>query len=389
MQKIKELFITLLILMVTVEAFALIAIKFFKYTNIWYKYPTYTYWGPTVKESYDPLGPHYIDTDSVKWGTWHIPNTTIRHKGDCFDVNMTFNSIGARGPLPTKTDSNTTIFLGDSFIEGFALAENETIPAQYSKFKNVPTLNLGGGGSFGTTQMAMIYDSLSPSFKHKNVILCLYLDNDFIDDDINYTYKGRYRPYLVKDSLNQTFKVIYQDSLKNSIAKGGSYKSGQLVEKINKLSIADHFRQNDKSFSEKIFSFTYSARLFTELYYRAKAKNKEPQEVTFSQKSIDILRYNLQKIAKKAEANGAKLYVLNVPSKNLLFALNQKPEYKAKIDFVIKRNLAGQKFHYLDLTQHIIDKKIKLNDIYFDCDSHFNPKGAFVMAEYLLYHTNF
>ena len=203
MQKIKEIFTSIAILLITIEVFSFVAIKYFNYTNIWYKYPTYTYWGPTIKENYDPLGPHYIDTDAGSWATWHIPNTTIRHKGDCYDVNMQFNSIGARGALPAKTDTNTTIFLGDSFIEGFALAENETIPAQYSVFKKVPTLNLGGGGSFGSTQMAMIYDSLAPQFKHKNVILCLYLDNDFIDDNIDYAYKNRYRPYIVKDKESQ------------------------------------------------------------------------------------------------------------------------------------------------------------------------------------------
>lgn len=388
MSKIKDFFVSILIILVTIEIFAFVAVRFLHYTNIWYKYPTYTYWGKTIKESYDPLGPHYIDTDAVSWATWHIPNTEIRHKGDCFDVNMKFNSIGARGELPNATDKNTTIYLGDSFIEGFALAENETIPAQFAKFKNEQVLNLGGGGSFGSTQMAMIYDSLGQTFKHKAVVVCLYLENDFTDDDIDQFYPARYRPYLLKNTDNQGFKVEYKDSLKNSSAKADAYKKGQQIETISKYSITDYFKIEDKPFLQKLVSLTYSSRLFMEIYYRAQSKKQAPMEVQFNEKNIEILKYNLDKIAKRAENEGAKMYVLNIPSKYLMYALQTDMTYKTKIDSLINSCLKGRKANYLDLTQHILNKKVKPTEIYFDCDSHFNSKGSFIMAEYLLYHIN-
>ncbi len=389
MTKIKSFLVSIIIIFVTIEIFAFVVIQFFKYTNIWYKYPTYLYWGPTIKETYDPLGPHYIDTDSVSWGTWHIPNSEIRHKGDCYDVNMKFNSIGARGYLPKAEDSTTTIFLGDSFIEGFALAENETIPAQYSIFKKVPTLNLGGGGSFGSTQMAMVYDSLGSRFKHKSVIVCLYLENDFIDDDINQYYPSRYRPYLIKDVDNKSFKVIYKESLKNSFAKSGSYTKGQTIETISKYSISDYFNLKDKSTLIKLATLTYTSRLFTEIFYRVKNKNLLPLELKYSQHNIEILKYNLSKIAVRAAKSGAEMYVLNIPSKYLMYSLKQNIEYKTKIDSVINTSISGKNVHYLDFTQHLINNKTKASEIYFDCDSHFNQKGAYSLSEYLIYHTNF
>jgi hypothetical protein len=388
MSKIKDFFVSILIILITIEIFAFVAVRFLHYTNIWYKYPTYTYWGSTIKEIYDPLGPHYIDTDAVSWTTWHIPNSEIRHKGACFDVNMKFNSIGARGELPNPTDKNTTIFLGDSFIEGFALTESESIPAQYSKFKKEPVLNLGAGGSFGSTQMAMIYDSLGKNFKHKAVIVCLYLENDFVDDDINQFYPARYRPYLVKDANNQGFKIEYKDSLKSSIAKPSAYKKGQQIETISKYSIADYFKMEDKPFLQKLVSLTFSSRLFMEIYYRAQSKKQPPMEVQFNAKSSEILNYNLDKIAERAEREGAKLYVLNIPSKYLMYALETDLTYKTKIDSLINSCIKDTKANYLDLTQHILNKKVKPTEIYFDCDSHFNAKGAFVMSEYLLYHIN-
>ncbi|MES2794495.1 MAG: hypothetical protein V4683_00945 [Bacteroidota bacterium] len=388
MFKIKDFIVSTLIILVTIEVFALVAIKLLHYTNIWYKYPTYLYWGPSIQENYDPLGPHYIDTDSVSWATWHIPNSEIRHKGDCFDVNMRFNSMGARGILPDKNDKNNTIFLGDSFIEGFALAENETIPAQYSQFKKTSVLNLGGGGSFGSTQMAMIYDSIGQSFKHKAVIVCLYLENDFIDDDISLAYPKRYRPYLVKSSDGKSFNIVYKDSLHHSIAKANAYQKGQKIERVQKYSISDYFKLKDKPFIQKLVSLTHTSRFFMEIYYRAKSKKQEPMEVQFTQNNVEILKYNLAKIAKRAEKEGAEMYVLNIPSKYLMYALETNLNYKTKIDSVINHCLVGQKAHYLDLTQHILNKKTPINELYFNCDSHFNTHGSFIMAEYLLYHTN-
>lgn len=384
---VKEILRSLLIILVTVEIFALVMVKFFNYTSLWYKYPTYTYWGPTVKEVYDPLGPHYIDNEDVSWATWHIPNTEIRHKGDCYDVLMKFNEVGARGELPSKSDSNTVIFLGDSFIEGFALAENETIPAQYNQFTKLPTLNLGGGGSFGTTQMAMIYDSLGKVFTHKKVIVCLYLENDFVDDDISQYYPGRYRPYLVQSADNQNYKLIYKESIEQSFAKKDAYKKGQTIENIKKYSLPDFFKLTDKTFMQKLAGLTYSSRFFMEVFYRAQNKNNLPMELRSTKSQQKLLKYNLEKIVKYANKNHAEVYVTNIPSKYLLASLESQPENKAKVDRVIQDALSDTHAPYLDFTGYLISKKPNLQEIFYPCDSHFNPKGAFLLSEYLLYHT--
>ena len=388
MHFIKEIIKSIIIILITIELFALVMVKLFKYTSLWYKYPTYTYWGPTIKENYDPLGPHFIDTKEVSWGTWHIPNSEIRHKGDCYDVPMKFNEVGARGNLPSKTDSNTVIFLGDSFIEGFALGENETIPAQYNQFTKLPTLNLGGGGSFGTTQMAMIYDSLGKEFKHKKVIVCLYLENDFVDDDINQFYPSRYRPYLIKNTDNQIFKVVYKENIEQSFAKKEAYKKGQNIENIKKYSLKDFFKLSDKTLLQKLAGITYTSRFVMELFYRAQNKNNLPMELRSNKTQQNILKYNLEKIVKLANKNHAEVYVTNIPSKYFLSSLESQPENKAKVDQVIQNALNATHAHYLDFTGYLISKKPKLQEIFYECDSHFNPKGAFVFSEYLLYHTN-
>lgn len=385
MQKTKESLITLFIVFITLEIFSFIAIKYFHYSNLWYKYPTYTYWGSTIKESYDPLGPHFIDTN-LPWSTWHINNSEIRHKGECFDIKMKFNEIGARGALPSKGNSNTTIFLGDSFIEGFGLAENQTISDQYSQISHEPVINLGGGGSFGTSQMAMIYDSIGQVFKHKKVVVCLYLENDFTDDDINKSYPSRYRPYLVKDKESGTFNVIYkEDALKKSMAKADSYYKGQIINVVKKYSIADYFKEKDmnKSAFQKAIIMTFSARMLVELYNRANSKNYPPLETTFNKQNSEILNYNIDKICRRAAESHAQVYLLNIPSKYLLLSLNSKNNYKASIDSLLTKSIGNKKAKYLDLTRHILDKNIALNNIFFECDAHFNPLGAKIVAEYL------
>jgi hypothetical protein len=385
MQKVKEAMNTILVVIITLEIFSFIAIKYFHYTNLWYKFPTYANWGKTIKESYDPLGPHYIDTD-LPWSTWHLKNTEIRHKGDCFDVKMKFNEIGARGILPNKDDTNTTVFLGDSFIEGFGLAENQTISDQYSKTSNTPVLNLGAGGSFGTTQMAMIYDSIGQIFKHKRVIVCLYLENDFTDDDITKSYPSRYRPYLVKNKINGRFEIKYkEDSLKKSMAKADSYYKGQMVNLIKKYSIGDYFSDStiQKSGFQKFLTMTYSARMLVELYNRANSKNFPPLETSFTNENAEILQYNIDKICKRAALSGAEVCILNIPSKYLLQLHASNPKYKTTIDSLISKSIGAKKAKYLDLTENILSQKVGLNNIFFECDAHFNAIGAKIVAEYL------
>lgn len=86
--------------------------------------PTYLSW--TWEDDYqktNPIGPHKIDT-SLPWCTIHPPGGRFRQQLPCKTVEMRFNAEGFRGPLPERNDARTTLFLGDSFTEGWGLEED-------------------------------------------------------------------------------------------------------------------------------------------------------------------------------------------------------------------------------------------------------------------------
>jgi hypothetical protein len=57
-------------------------------------------------------------------------------------------------------------------------------------------LNFGTSGGFGTVQELMLYTSLASSFDHSDVLLFVFPNNDFSDNDPKYWPPSRYRPYL-------------------------------------------------------------------------------------------------------------------------------------------------------------------------------------------------
>jgi lysophospholipase L1-like esterase len=77
-----------------------------------------------------------------------------RRKSPEFDIELTTNSLGFRGPEPGSTPQDVVLFLGDSFTLGYGVSDGEEFPAivtQRLKDRWGPaapdTINAGIGGS--------------------------------------------------------------------------------------------------------------------------------------------------------------------------------------------------------------------------------------------------
>lgn len=154
---IRLILINLIVLSVGIEFVSALFIYFshpelIHFNNL----PTYLSW--TWEDNYQyrtPLGPHKIDT-ALPWCTIHPPGGKFRQQLPRHTIEMRFNAEGFRGSLPDPKDDRTTIFLGDSFTEGWGLEESQTIPAVYTRLTGDPVLNLGIAG-IGTTKSSILY----------------------------------------------------------------------------------------------------------------------------------------------------------------------------------------------------------------------------------------
>jgi hypothetical protein len=80
--------------------------------------------GPTYRVNYNMF---WADINPA-FGVWHRPNGHFFHQMGCFSVEYTTNSYGARDVERSLHSSEPrTVMLGDSFIEGFGLPDQERL----------------------------------------------------------------------------------------------------------------------------------------------------------------------------------------------------------------------------------------------------------------------
>ena len=197
--KIFYLFSYILILAIFFEVLSFIYIKFNRDLGS----PSYNFTQRT----------HYLDVNK-RYGPWHIPNTSFRHKSECFDVNYKFNSIGARDDefIKNQYGEKTIFLLGDSYAEGYGLEKTRTFDGILTNKLKTDILNFGVSGHFGTTQASILYDDFQDRYEHGYVLHIISVATDFEDDDYefgvkNINTKNRYRPYLIQK--NDDYEIIY------------------------------------------------------------------------------------------------------------------------------------------------------------------------------------
>src|SRR5215472_5865440 len=153
---------------------------------------------PSSRPTYHLAKPFWRDTDPA-FGIWHHSNGTFFHQGACFSAVYHTNSYGARDVERSLHSSRPrTIVLGDSFVEGLGVADQDRLTNILEKDTGREFLNLGTGGDFGPLQYALLDKTLAAKFDHNLVLVGVLPDNDFRDMSLAWGkthHAGRYRPY--------------------------------------------------------------------------------------------------------------------------------------------------------------------------------------------------
>ncbi|MFN0202387.1 MAG: hypothetical protein ACKVTZ_12750 [Bacteroidia bacterium] len=173
---------------------------------------------PTAKPSFSTqLFSDVIVADvSPYWGRWH-PFKTVEYHSECFDVKETCNSYGARDiERKQQADSNRIVLLGDSFIEGYGLKNEDRLSNLLENKLQKEVLNFGCTG-IGHIQYSLIYKYLADSFSHNTVMLGFLPANDFLDGDKSIQEKlfMDYRPYW-KTEYPACELMYWTDKIENS-----------------------------------------------------------------------------------------------------------------------------------------------------------------------------
>lgn len=154
--------------------------------------------GYSLKEA----DPFWQDVNA-DFGVWHPANARFRHERSCFDLIYTSNAFGMRDAAVTQASSAPrVVVLGDSFVEGWGVADGRRFTDRLNALTGIRHLNFGVAGNFGSTQEYLLYTTLAATFAHSAVILLILPENDFLDDlpsPARLKAAARHRPYLVGD----------------------------------------------------------------------------------------------------------------------------------------------------------------------------------------------
>jgi len=99
------------------------------------------YWEGTDSEEHYSRNISYFNKFKDVIGKWGFENKTVVYK---------YNNLGIRCDFDIDKDfdfSKYTVFVGCSHVEGIGVHNNRTIPKQYERMYNEPTLNFGIGGA--------------------------------------------------------------------------------------------------------------------------------------------------------------------------------------------------------------------------------------------------
>jgi hypothetical protein len=258
-------------------------------------------------------------------GIWHLENTTYHHKQTCFDAKYDFNEFGFKVSSSNNINNEHIFIVGDSFIEGFGLDGEKTIPAHLEKGLSYPLVNLGVSSSHFIN-----YLNTLKKFKNNktiHTIITVLVENDFTD---LFKSKSRAGFYLVKNENDYSVKK-------------SEYCSSCFWKHTGHLATLRKWIYNRFYFLRYILRFNY-----------LKQSSKETAFLNNEEK-IKVFNWFVKELKQLLNENEYSIVLLQHKGRDQELVDHIKEQHPKVI---------------------LMDKKVYHNDNYFTCDYHFNEEGA-------------
>jgi hypothetical protein len=292
------------------------------------------------------------------FGVWHRPNGHFDHQLGCFSVEYTTNGYGARDKeRRLHSTKPRTVVLGDSFIEGFGLPDQERLTNILERDTGREYLNFGTGGDFSPLQYALLYKTLASRFDHNQVLVGVLPDNDFYEMDPAWGRRAepdRYRPYYASD-----LSVFYMGHFDPTGGEG----------------FGDHVEAWMRAY---LASYHVGQYIISRFYWRRRRVYSGYNDYT----DVDLTRLKtaLGDIKSTADAHRAKMAVFLIPRANDFKRLHEAGA--DRLGPVMEKWGQGVGIPILDLLPEMDAQSNGDNRSYFhECDGHWSKRGSAVAAK--------
>jgi lysophospholipase L1-like esterase len=316
--------------------------------------------------------PVYWDDIDPVIGTWRYPNAELRHISPCFDVVYRSNSYGARDVERERRSRapRRVVVLGDSFVEGFGVKDDDRLTDMLEKRTGVEHLNFGSAGGFGSIQEWLTYKRLASRFDHTDLFIFTLPCNDFEDNDPSYYPADRYRPYL--KGKNGQYELYYPVSFEK---RQRFHRSrGTTIRNIidNNVYLANFLRRAIRE-----------AKVGLGLKNRSLTGREAAFYDRFTREDLDKLFYTYEQILRIA--GDRRVYLFTIPvEEDFNAALNRGYDFRlvtALKDFASKH----PNLFYRDLLEDFVAHARRTGSRYRDytvgCDRHWSRAGHQVAAD--------
>ena len=302
--------------------------------------PTYTMSEPS----------HFLPHFDKDIGYLHQPNGQHSYSQSCFNVTVPVNDSGFVGGEHKKHVTGARLMIvGDSFTEGYGVSTDRRFSALLNSQVSTPTINLGVSDK-GPAQYLQIYKKFGKHYQHDALLIGIYPANDFYDD------------------LETITRAHWEKSEEKWILQPPSPKLSHKPEK-------NWFKKLLKN-----YTYLYNTYLYIKTSFRENGKTSQLDHFNYSADNWERIVRTLTSF--KEHAPDKCIAVFSVPSKEEIMRddLKQSPFSNQLIKLCDSLEI-----EYLPLIEHIGDlDKVKRQELYHDCDSHWSPKGHKEVSEFIL-----
>ncbi len=256
-----------------------------------------------------------------------------------------YNEEGFRDLM--NTGDENIIVLGDSFIEGESVNNDETIAYLLDSWNPDLAFREFALGGWGTVHQYRAYMGAEREIDHQLVVLGYYVGND------------------LSDNLRASFAA--QDGVRNLAAEDEDSLLFELHIQLRAFSRA------------YTFFYVNGRRIALALLGKASLEDSYVPDENV-ELGVDATGFWLRKLSDAVEANGAELLIVTLPSWNELIGIKGEERLAAQQREVIwKVTNARDHVHVLDLKTMI--EEAGYEKLYGRVDKHFSRLGYYLSAK--------
>jgi len=307
-------------------------------------------------------------------GIWRYANHEWHHEEPCVDVVYRTNSMGARDrERALHSDAERRfVILGDSMVEGYALAVESRLTNVMETRTGLEFMNFATAGGFGTIQEWLLYADRLAAYDHSDVIIFIYPGNDFRDNEPSEFGADVYRPFLRPsgDGYEVYYPVAFEDRLTDIRPPGTVIKNtiDNNVYALNGLRQAIHALK-DLSHGN--------------VPARGPARYRE-----FTDLDLDRLLYALDRLV--SAAGERRVHLVTIPAEQDFDAAQNDGYAFRLVDELTAFAAARDRVEYLDLLPAMLEDARENDRTYADyelpCDGHWGRLGHAFAADVVLKH---